>query len=345
MVMQAHKRELIDRLIGRMSDFPYDGNIALNKTEWDWPSGVGAYAIYRAWEATGNRGYIDYLQLWVDEHLPEAAGKRNVNTTAPFLGVLGLYEATKRDDYLQACMAAAEWLLHEAPYTREGALEHTVSGDAPRFREQMWADTLFMACLFLGRFGALTGNRAYMDAAARQLTIHLRYLRDDSTGLFYHAWNCERGDWMSAARWGRANAWIIAAAVELLDVLPVDFAGREETLAVIRRHADALAAVQRDNGMFGTLLDHPDAYDEASATAGIAYGIKRGIRRGYLPARLAAVADRAEAAVMQRINARGELEQVSHGTDVKRDLDAYKRVPLVPAYWGQGLALLLLCEE
>lgn len=337
--------ELIGRLVRRITDAPYDGNIALNATEWDWPSGVGMYGMFRAWKAAGDPRYLAFLKSWVDAKLPEADLRRNVNVTAPMLTVMELHKATGEVAYLTACRQAADWLILEAPRTREGGLEHTVSDRGVSFREQMWADTLFMACIFLARMGEWTKEPAYSEEAAKQLRIHAKHLRDERTGLFYHAWNGERRDWMSGALWGRANAWMIAGGMEMLELLPENFEGRGELAALFLRHADALQSVQRENGMFGTLLDHRDSYDEASATAGIAYGLKRGIRSGLLPDRLEAAAVKAERAVMDRINERGELEQVSHGTDVKRDLEDYKKVPIVPAFWGQGLALLLLSER
>ncbi|WP_052339637.1 glycoside hydrolase family 88/105 protein [Gorillibacterium massiliense] len=335
------RRSLIDRLIRRTTDVPYDGNIALNQTEWDWPSGVGLYGIYQGWKFTGESYYLDYLKKWVDEHLHEADRLRNVNRTAPILVVHELHALTGLEQCGHACEQRADWLLHAAPRTREGGFEHTVSDPEHRFPEQMWADTLFMACLFLAKMGKGTGNAAYTEEALRQLQVHVKALQDSESGLFYHAYSCETRNWLSGAHWGRANAWMLAAGMEMLDHLP-DFPERERVIAAYVKQAEALQTYQRKNGMFGTLLDHEDAYDEASATAGIAYGLKRGIRSGFLPVSFQPVADRAELAVMLRINGKGELTEVSHGTDVKRTLAEYKTVPIVPAFWGQGLALMML---
>ncbi|MFC4598412.1 glycoside hydrolase family 88/105 protein [Cohnella hongkongensis] len=336
---------LIDRLVRRISDVPYDGNIALNRTEWDWPAGVGLYGVCRAWMRTGNRYYGDFARAWVDEYLPQAELRRTINGIAPLLAVFELYRETGIERYGEACRAGCDWLLKEAPRTREGAFEHTVNEQGPGFREQIWADTLFMSCILLAKMGALDGTDAYAREAALQLNVHLNALRDGRTGLYRHAWNCERRDWMSGALWGRANAWILVSAVEMLEILPESFGGRDQAIGQAVELGEALARAQRGDGLFGTLLDDPEAYGEASATAGIAYGLRRGVRSGFLPEALLSCAKRAEAAVRPLVNERGELEQVSHGTDVKPDLEAYKKVPIVPAFWGQGLALLMLCED
>jgi unsaturated rhamnogalacturonyl hydrolase len=51
-------------------------------------------------------------------------------------------------------------MLTEAPRTREGAFEHNVTENAS-FPELVWADTIFMAVLFLARLARLTGEAAY----------------------------------------------------------------------------------------------------------------------------------------------------------------------------------------
>lgn len=55
----------------------------------------------------------------------------------------------------------------------------------------------------------------------------------------------------------------------------------------------ALARCQSDNGLWPTLLNDPDSYLEASATAGFAAGIFKAIRLGYLEADYLPVAERA----------------------------------------------------
>lgn len=344
--MVLDRMEGIDRIVHRIFRTPHDGNIAMNLTEWDWPSGVAMYAVFRAWRHTGREEYGAALFGWLDRHLPESGQSRNVNRIAPYLAVAECLQMGRGDSrFRKACHDAADWLLLEAPRTRNGGYEHTVSEAGVSFREQMWADTLFMACLFLAKMSRLTGHVGYAEEAARQLRLHVQYLQDPDSGLFHHAWSCEGQNWMSGAKWGRANAWMLIAGLEMLELLPDSFGGREEVLAALRKQAQALLPLQREDGLFGTLLDDPGAYGEASASAGIAYGLRRGANAGLLMREVLPAADRAEATVTALINEQGELTKVSHGTDVKKTLQGYKEVPFVPAFWGQGLALLLLCEE
>lgn len=337
------KNEIIDLVIQRIVKDNGE-NWAMNIHAFDWVPGVGLYGIYRAWQYTGRKDYKVFLEKWVDQHLREAYSQKTVNSTAPMSTVLSLYEENNREEYLKVCVDIAEYIVNEAPRTREGGFEHTVTEDVPGFKEQIWADTLFMVCIFLARLGKATGEMKYLMEAGKQLEIHHQVLKDKSTGLFYHGWNCEQKHWMSGALWARANAWITASTVEILDLLPKDYEGRERLIKSLLEQVNALKEMQHSDGMFGTLLDHADTYGESSATAGIAYGIKRGIASGYLPKEYREVWEKAEKAVMGKINGLGEVEDVSTGTPVMPTLEDYKKIELCPTLYGQGLALLLLCS-
>lgn len=136
-------------------------------------------------------------------------------------------------------------MLETAPRTREGALEHTVT-EAVDFPEQVWADTVYMAVLFLARLAGLTGDRGLAEAALQQTLLHLRLLQDQATGLLFHGWNCRDGSHMSAARWARANAWItlavpgIVAETGRVVTVPEELSSRYRTLASALRQVQEI---------------------------------------------------------------------------------------------------------
>ncbi|SFJ81348.1 Glycosyl Hydrolase Family 88 [Paenibacillus sp. UNC496MF] len=61
------------------------------------------------------------------------------------------------------------------------------------FAERIWADTVFMAVLFLARTARMAGDPRLAEEALEQTLLHLRALQDDETGLLYHGWNCASG--------------------------------------------------------------------------------------------------------------------------------------------------------
>ncbi|MDG0809450.1 glycoside hydrolase family 88 protein [Cohnella rhizosphaerae] len=243
-------------------------------------------------------------------------------------------------------MRVAEWLLHEAPRTRESAFEHTVTENVA-FSEQVWADTIFMAVLFLARTASLTGSKAYAEEALRQVMIHLRLLQDPRTGVLFHGWNCASGDHMSGARWTRANAWIaagvpmIAAEIDGLVDLPQEL---KERYARLMR---GLLAYQQEDGLWSTVMDRPYFYREVSGSAGIAYGLLKAIDMKLAGDEMAyaAGAERAYRAIVLYITDEGLVNGVSGGTPVMPTIEAYQDdVPTYPTLYGQGLVLMLLAK-
>lgn len=311
---------------------------------FDWAPGVGLYGLYRAWQATGEERYFDFLLSWTEKHLQEAFAQKTVNSSAPLLTVLALYEETGRKNYLEVCCSLAEEIISKVPLTVDGGLEHTVTEDVERFSDQVWADTLFMVCIFLSRLGTCTKDHRYTDFAVKQLRIHHRLLRDEKLGIYYHGWDGKARNHMSGAHWARANAWVLYSTVEIL-AQAGDFEGRDELERFLQEQAEALRRLQRENGMFSTLLDDADSYEELSASAGIAAGIHRAVRQGMISPAFDEIFEKAVRHFPAWIGSAGEVMGVSTGTPVMPDQESYKTIPIREALYGQGLMLLALAEE
>lgn len=323
-----------------------DTDVSMNIYDWDWVCGVGIYGVARAWKKTGDVQYREFVSEWTKKMISHAYDQKTINSTCPLLAVLELCTEEKQNNYWKVCTDIANWLLFDATKSVDGAYEHTcVQNGGIVFHDQAWADTLFMACIFLARMGKETGIQKYSNAAAEQLVLHHQLLKDKRTGLYYHGWDGAAKNHMSGALWGRANAWIVASTVEILECLPKEFDGRSFVLKSLTEQLDALIQYQRPNGMFGTVIDRPESYDETSAPAGISYGIFRGVHSGLLSEKYYPMAEKAAHAVIKRIRADGIVEEVSIGTPVMPTIEEYyEYIWKAPTLYGQALALLMLCE-
>lgn len=107
---------------------------------------------------------------------------------------------------------------------------------------------------------------------------------------------------------------------------------------------NTLIDLQSPQGAWHTLLDHPDSYEEISATAGFGYGLLKGARLGYGDDRWLQAGLRALEAVQRNIDDEGTVHNVSYGTRMGRTLQFYKDIPLQPTGYGQALAILCLTE-
>ena len=120
--------------------------------------------------------------------------------------------------------------------------------------------------------------------------------------------------------------------------------GRRYLTQVLNAQIAALATCQHDSGLWHTLLDDPDSYLEASATAGFAYGILKAVRKRYVAAEYAEVAEKAIRGIVKNISPEGELLQTSFGTGMGSDLEFYRQIPLTSMPYGQAMAILCLTE-
>ncbi|SMF84348.1 unsaturated rhamnogalacturonyl hydrolase [Paenibacillus uliginis N3/975] len=331
---------LAERVYHRMIDKTVN-DWGMNIESWDWVPGVGVISILAYGQLTGNEEAFAYLRRWTqrNKHLSEHVNV--INSMAPYAIFPELYRLSGEPWYLETAIKIGDWMLADAPRTREGAYEHTVTENA-KFSEQVWADTLFMAVLFLARLAKLTGESKYAKEAEFQLLVHLRLLQDPQTGVLFHGWNGAEGNHMSSARWIRANAWVILAspwiAEEIGSLTPVT----EEIVDRYRQLAAGLRHYQGESGLWSTVMDQPEFYAETSGSAGIAAGWLAGMRMGWLDVTYKEAVNRTVQGVIERIEPDGTVQSVSGGTPVMPSIPAYQKIPCFPTLYGQGLTLILL---
>lgn len=335
--------EKLDLIFEYMISVRHQGNWGMDIHHWDWVPGVGVISLMEYGTASGADKVIDYLLLWVNRNKRKAEGVRVINSLAPYALFPGLYRLTGDTWFLSKAQEIAAWMLETAPRTREGALEHTVT-EAVDFPEQVWADTVYMAVLFLARLAGLTGDRGLAEAALQQTLLHLRLLQDPATGLLFHGWNCRDGSHMSAVRWARANAWITLAVPGIVAETGRVVAVPEELYSRFCTLASALRQVQGHNGLWHTVLDRPDYYQETSASAGIACGFLKAVKGGLLDDSFLESAGKALEGILPLIREDGEVQGVSGGTPVMPTIEAYNAIERYPALYGQGLVMQLLTE-
>ncbi|ELQ6019126.1 glycoside hydrolase family 88 protein [Cronobacter turicensis] len=311
---------------------------------WEWTHGVGLYGIYQYYRQTGDDRMRAVIDDWFAARFAEGATTKNVNTMAPFLTLAYRYEETRDAALLPWLETWAEWAMYEMPRTDHGGMQHITL--AEENHQQMWDDTLMMTVLPLAKIGKLLGRQEYVDEAVYQFLLHVENLMDRETGLWFHGWNYEGCHNFANARWARGNSWVTIVIPDFLELMdwPERHPVRRYLTQVLERQAAALAASQDESGLWHTLLDDPDSYLEASATAGFACGLLKAVRKRYIGKAYAAVAEKAIKGVVANVSPQGELLQVSFGTGMGSDLDFYRQIPLTSMPYGQAMAILCLTE-
>ena len=304
---------------------------------WDWPCGVAYYGISKAYEVTGDEAYLKAMKDRVDEYIELGLPKVwTVNACAMGHCLITLYRATGDQRYWDILMSKIEYLRRDALRFGDSVLQHTVSANND-FPEQCWADTLFMAAFLLLRVGVELKDEEIIDDALNQYYWHIRYLQDKDSGLWYHGYNNITGDHMSGFYWARANAWAAYTMSQVGIILPEAYL-YPKFLDIVGSINDQLAALklyQTENGLWHTIVDDPDSYEELSASCGIAAAM---LSKGN-PLHLKYIA-KALPGILENISADGRVMNVSGGTAVMRDRDGYRNISRDWIQgWGQGLAL------
>lgn len=311
-------------------------------TSWEWPQGVGLFGMVRLWEFTRRDDIYNQIDRWFEENIAKGLPPLNINTTAPMLPLSLFWSHHRNPRYQQVLDAWADRVMSELPRTPERGFQHVVSDGINE--QEIWDDTLFMVVLFLGHYGTVSGRQELVDEAVRQFLLHARYLNDPHTGLWFHGWSFAERSNFANARWARGNAWITVGILEFIELTELGGGVRDYLLECLKAQVNTLLNLQAESGAWHTLLDHPDSYEEISATAGFGYGLLKGARLGIGDARWKAAGLKALAAVQNNIDSRGTVHNVSYGTRMGRTLQFYKDIPLQPTGYGQALAILCLSE-
>lgn len=327
---KAELKTAIDRVVD------YTLNMDLT---WDWPCGVAYYGVSRAFEVTGEQNYLDRMAAFCDEYIEAGLPVWTVNICAMGHMLTTLYKETNEQKYLDLIMSKIDYLRNHALRFGDSVLQHTVSAKND-FPEQCWADTLFMAAYFQLRVGIMLEDKSLIDDALHQYFWHINYLQDEHSGLWYHGYNNVNRDHMSGIYWARANAWAAYTMSRAASILPEAYLypPMMHIWSSLRDQLAAIKKLQREDGLWGTVLDYPQAYGEVSASAGIAAAMViqgnplhgKNVKKTY-------------DGILQNISENGRVLNVSGGTAVMNDIQGYLDIPKKWAQgWGQGLALAFL---
>ena len=320
--------------------------------EWDWPQGVGLYGLTKLQAYHKDDRYDDFLISWFHRNISIGLPSKNINTTAPFLALMDLVKRKGDKEFEAMCLERAEWLMNELPKTEDGGFQHVTSAIGDRNGVslndgQIWADTLFMAVLFLNQAGQYFGREDFVSESVHQFLVHIKYLFERKNGLIHHGWTFHGRNNFGGIFWCRGNSWFTYGVIEYLagfERIPINEGVKKFLIDTYISQCNALKSLQGEGGLWHTILDDSDSYEEASGSAAIAAGIIKGLKLGILPASFRETADKAIEGLVAAVKEDGTVDKVSAGTGVGMDKDHYRNILIRPMAYGQSLTLLALTE-
>lgn len=279
---------------------PYNENPLYG--HWNYPLGVTLYGLLHSAKAIASadvQQYVaDHVQfccdtfdyaLWDKEQYGGATTLHHLLASIDSLDDCGSFGSVllevarhfelrgfrKIADFVADYIANRQIRLPDGTFFRKH-LMHVFHEDT------LWADDLYMSVPFLCRYYQLTGERRYIDDAARQFLGFKKHLYIPGLRVMSHVYDFKRR-LATGIPWGRGNGWVVFSLSELLAVLPDDHELRSALVDMFRELCAGCLALQDATGMWHQVLNVPASYPESSCTSMFIYAFARGVRHGWLP--------------------------------------------------------------
>ncbi|HCW53550.1 MAG TPA: glycoside hydrolase 105 family protein [Clostridium sp.] len=319
--------------------------------EWDWPQGVGLYGLYKLDDFNKTDEYKDFIVDWYKKNIEKGLPSKNINTTTPLLTLANLCDKYSNKQFEDLCVKWADWLMECIPRTREGGFQHVTSANGDRQgvrlnESEMWIDTLFMTVLFLNKMGQKYKRQDWIDEGINQVLMHIKYLYDKKSGLFYHGWSFNENSNFGEVFWCRGNSWFTLGILDYIEMFDgtLNSGIKKFLIDTFKAQVKELIKYQSKSGLWHTVIDDEDSYEEVSGSAAITAGILKGIRLGILDESLKTKAYKAVDAILDNIAEDGTVLNVSGGTGMGYDKEHYKNIIIAPMAYGQSLTIVALVE-
>ena len=313
-----------------------DGSWSRTLNFWDWGSGVGLFGVKEAHQATGDNIYLDFIKKWFDDNM-ENRRITTVNCVIPCEALLYLYQKEKKPCYKEVLDDYEKWCTTTSLKTINGGISHIWSeAETGDYKNQIWADTIFMAVMFMFDYGIMKEDESLINAAFKQLEIHIDCLRDEKTGLFYHGYHCNKKEHMGQI-WGRGNGWVVAALSRLIPILENKGYNMDKYKSVFVKAMDSAYKNRLENGMLRTLITDNEAYKEMSASMLFGYAALNGAESKLLPEKYLLWAKQIEKCV--EYDGSEWIKYISAGTN-PQGRGGYLDRPYIEANYGHGIALM-----
>jgi len=258
---------------------------------WHYHQGVFLCGMELLWEVGQDPRYDSYIQGYVDDLVDEQGNfyfaRDELDAIQAGLLLFRLDRQTGQRKYRVAADKLRA-LFNTLNRTAEGGFWHK-----DKYPGQMWLDGLYMGGVFALKYAAAYGETDLQDMVLHQEKLMRKYMKDERTGLLFHAWDEKRQmPWADAETgcspelWARSLGWYVLALAEFIDLLPGDSAGRAELVEAQREFIHALIRYQDPNsGLWYQVVDKghlKDNWLETSGSSLFVYAIAKAIKQGIV---------------------------------------------------------------
>jgi rhamnogalacturonyl hydrolase YesR len=298
------------------------------------------YGLLRSIDVHYDEATHVYLKRWVHFHLNEIihpnyfCGSWSFGILYPEIVRFFPEMRMQLEDTAERIYEFIQW---KALRNGKGVILHNI--DLPN----IYIDTVYYGGVPFAKLGAYL-NRDWADFALGQIMMPVDILRDGDKPFSIHCEENASGK-RSHGSWARGNGWVMMASAELLPMLGSTHKAR--ILEIFERLANALQPYQTETGLWRTIIDDTEAYEESSASAMSLFAYRRaqklGLDLGLGKENLEKLVAKSFAGLGQCVNAEGKFIKTSEGT-WPGTIKYYKSLATGEWWWGTGAYLLALSE-
>jgi rhamnogalacturonyl hydrolase YesR len=254
----------------------------MRKPAWDWTNGACYTGFMALYKTTGDAKYSSAMYN-IGQSIDWNTGPNRTMADDYCIAqtYAQLYMQYKQPEIIAHFKALADTIItlpHTEPLEMKGDIV---------LREWAWCDALFMGPTAFAYLSSATGERKYIDTACRLWWKTTDYLFDKDENLYYRDskfFNRREANGKKVF-WSRGNGWVLAGLVRMLQNMPPGYAERPRFIALYKKMAAKIAALQHADGTWHTSLLDSISYPakETSGTGFYCYALAWGINNGLLP--------------------------------------------------------------
>lgn len=265
------------------------------KANWNYIDGCMIKAILEMYTITKDEKYFTFADAFIDAKVREDGSiegydvnELNIDNVNAGKTLFELYDLTGKEKYRKAIDLIYSQ-IELMPRTKEGNFWHKNI-----YPNQVWLDGLYMCHPFYMEYEVRYNNKTNIDDIYTQFFNVVKNMRDERSGLYYHAYDesremfwCDKVTGLSANYWLRASGWYMMALLDTLDKAdPSDGECYDRLKTIFTDYVDAMLRYQDESGMWYQVVNRGGMdrnYLETSGSSIMAYALLKGVRLGFLP--------------------------------------------------------------
>lgn len=264
---------------------------------WNYVDGCMILALLEIYQATGEKKYYEFADAYINHRVKEdgsiigySVEEYNIDSVNAGKTLFALYELNGKEKYRKAIELIYSQVRTQ-PRTKEGNFWHKKI-----YPYQVWLDGMYMGQPFYMEYETKFNNKENYGDIFNQFANVVKYLRDEKTGLYFHAYDesksvfwCDKETGLCEHYWLRALGWYAMALLDTLDKCEPGEEYQKEydnLKQVFVDFVDSMLKYQDESGLWyqlPALGGMEPNYLETSGSSIMAYCMLKGVRLGFLP--------------------------------------------------------------